>query len=72
MFEFFIENSLITPNQSGFQTGNSGISQFISITYEIYNKYIYFLTYQKHLTKYDTKVFTKNWDKTIYPRNNNL
>ena len=32
MFEFFIQNNLITPNQSGFKTGDSCINQLISIT----------------------------------------
>ena len=36
MFEFFIQNNLITPNQSGFKTGDSWINQLISITQEIY------------------------------------
>ena len=35
MFEFFIQNNLITPNQSGFKTGDSCINQLISITQEI-------------------------------------
>ena len=36
MFEFFIQNDLITPNQSGFKTGDSCINQLISITHKIY------------------------------------
>ena len=35
VFEFFIQNNLITPNQSGFKTGDSCINQLISITHEI-------------------------------------
>ena len=35
MFEFFIQNNLITPNQSGFQTGDLCINQLISVTHEI-------------------------------------
>ena len=34
MFEFFIQNNLITPKQSGFKTGGSCI-QLISITHEL-------------------------------------
>ena len=30
MFEFFIQNNLITPNQSGFKTGDSCINKIIS------------------------------------------
>ena len=63
MSEFFIQNNLITPNQSGFKTGDSCINQLISITHEtnhlmMATKYgVYFFIYQKHLTKYGTKVF---------------
>ena len=39
MFEFFIQNNLITPNQSGFKTGDSRINQLISITHEIYKSF---------------------------------
>ena len=39
MFEFFIQNNLITPNQSGFKTGDSCINQLISITHEIYKSF---------------------------------
>ena len=36
MLEFFIQNNLITPNQSGFKTGDYCINQLISVTHEIY------------------------------------
>ena len=39
MFEFFIQNNLITSNQSGFKTGDSCINQLISITHEIYKSF---------------------------------
>ena len=39
MFEFFIQNNLITPNQSGFKTGDSCINQLISTTHEIYKSF---------------------------------
>ena len=39
IFDFFIQNNLITPNQSGFQTGDSYINQLISITHEIYKSF---------------------------------
>ena len=39
MFEFFIQNNLITLNQSGFKAGDSCINQFISITQEIYKSF---------------------------------
>ena len=39
MFEFFIQNNLITPNQTGFKTGDLCINQLISITHEIYKSF---------------------------------
>ena len=39
MFEFFILNNLITPNQSDFKTSDSYINQFISITCQIYKSF---------------------------------
>ena len=36
MFEFFIQNDLITTNQSGLRASDSCINQLISITHEIY------------------------------------
>ena len=38
-FEFFIQNNLITPNQSGFKTGDPCINHLISITHEIYKSF---------------------------------
>ena len=35
MFRFFLDNKLITANQSGFKTGDSCINQLLSITHEI-------------------------------------
>ena len=39
MFEFFIQNSFITPTRSGFKSGDSCINQFIPITHEIYKSF---------------------------------
>ena len=39
MFDFFIENSLLTSNQSGFKTGDSCINQLISLSHEIYKSF---------------------------------
>ena len=36
MLEFFIENKLISKNQSGFRPVDSCINQLLSITHEIY------------------------------------
>ena len=39
LFEYFIENNLISPNQSGFKPGDSCTNQLISITHEIYQSF---------------------------------
>ena len=39
MFEFFIENKLISSRQSDFKLGYSCISQLLSITHEIYSSF---------------------------------
>ena len=36
MFGFFIENDLISHNQSGFESADSYINQVLSITHEMY------------------------------------
>lgn len=36
MFRFFIENELVSSNQSDFKPGDSGINQLLSIIHEIY------------------------------------
>ena len=37
--KFFIENDLISSNQSGFKPGESIVFQLVSITYEIYKSF---------------------------------
>ena len=39
MFEFFIENDLISQHQSGFKPGDSCINQLLSITHEIHQSF---------------------------------
>ena len=39
MFSFFIENGLISQDQSGFKPGDSCINQLLSITDEIYKSF---------------------------------
>ena len=39
MFSYFIENDLITQNQSVFKPGDSCINQLLSITHEIYKSF---------------------------------
>ena len=39
LFEYFIQNDLISPYQSGFKPGNSCTNQLIFITHEIYQSF---------------------------------
>ena len=39
LFEYCIENDLISPNKSGFTPGDSCTNQLISITHEIYQSF---------------------------------
>ena len=39
MSKFFIENELISSNQSGFKRGASCVNQLLSITHEIYKSF---------------------------------
>ena len=39
MFTYFIENSLISKNQSGFKPGDSCINQLLAITHEIFSSF---------------------------------
>ena len=39
MFTFFTENYLISPNQSGFRSGDSCVNQLFAITHEIYKSF---------------------------------
>ena len=39
MFEYFVENDLISHNQSGFKPGDSCMNQMLSIIHEIYKSF---------------------------------
>ena len=39
LFEYFIENDLISPNQSGFKLGDPCTNQLISITHKIHQSF---------------------------------
>ena len=39
MFTFFIENNLISPNQSGFRPRESCVNQLLAVTHEIYKSF---------------------------------
>ena len=64
MFEFFIENNLISKNQSGFRPGDSCINQFLSITHEIYQSFDDSLEVRAVFLDI-SKAFDKNWHKGL-------
>ena len=39
MFDFLTDNDLLSPNQSGFRSGDSCINQLLSINHEILNAF---------------------------------
>ena len=39
LFNYFIENNLLSPHQSGFIPGDSCVQQLIPVTHEIYNAF---------------------------------
>ena len=39
MFIFFTDNNLISPNQSQFEPGDSGVNQLLAITHEMYESF---------------------------------
>ena len=39
MFEFFVENKIVSSIQSGFEPADSCINQLLSITHEIYSSF---------------------------------
>ena len=76
MFKFFIENDLISPNQSGFKPGDSCINQLLSITHDIYKSFdsgyeleVFFLIFRKRSTKFGMMVSYLNWNKMAYLEN---
>ena len=66
MFNFFIENKLISSNQSGFKPGDSYINQLLSITHEIYESFDVGLEVRSVFLDI-SKAFDKVWhDGIIY------
>ena len=66
MFNFFIENKLISSNQSGFKPGDSCINQLLSITHEIYKSFDVGLEVRSAFLEI-SKAFHKVWhDGIIY------
>ena len=65
MFEFFIQNDLITPNQFGFKKGDSCINQLISITHEMYKSFDD--GYEVRGVYLDiSKAFDKEWHRGLH------
>ena len=64
MFEFFIENNLISKNQSGFRSGDSCINQLLSITHEIYQSFDDNLEVRAIFLDI-SKAFVKVWHKGL-------
>ena len=76
MFNFFIENDLISPNQSGFKPGDSCINQHLSVTHDIYKFFDggyevrgFFLDISKAFDKVGMMVSYSNWNKMTYREN---
>ena len=66
IFNFFIENKLISSNQSGFKLGDSCINQLLSITHEIYKSFDVGLEVRS-VSLDISKAFDKVWhDGIIY------
>ena len=64
MFKFFIENDLISPNQSGFKPGDTCINQLLSITHDIYKSFD--CAYEVRGVFHDiSKAFDKFWHDGI-------
>ena len=68
LFNYFIENNLLSPHQSGFIPGDSCVQQLISITHEIYNAFDFNPSLEVRGVFLDiSKAFDKVWhDGLIY------
>ena len=64
IYSFFIENDLISSNQSGFKQGDSCINQLLSITHDIYQSLDQ--GYEvRSVFLYISKAFDKVWHKGL-------
>ena len=68
MFNYFIENNLLSPHQSGFIPGDLCVQKLISITHKIYNAFDCNPSLEVRSLFLDiSKVFDKVWhDGLIY------
>ena len=64
MFRFFLDNKLITTNQSGFKPGDSYINQLLSITHEIYKSFDDWLEVRSVFLDI-CKAFDKVWHEEV-------
>ena len=66
LFNFFLQNKLFTPCQSGFIPGDSCVSQLLSITHEIYKSFDCHPPTDMRGTFLDiSKAFDKVWHKGL-------
>ena len=66
MFNLFIENKIISSNQSGFKPGDSYINQLLSVSHEIYKSFDVGLEVKSVFLDI-SKAFDKVWhDGIIY------
>ena len=66
LINFFLQNKLFTPCQSGFIPGDSCVSQLISITHEIYKSFDYLAPTDKRNSFLDnSKAFGKVWHECL-------
>ena len=64
MFTYFIENSLISKNQSGFKPGDSCVNQLVAITHEIFSSFDNNYKFRGVFLDI-SKAFNKMWHKRI-------
>ena len=67
IYEFLCENQLLTPNQSGFRSGDSTINQLLSITHKIYSAFEEFPSRETRAVFLDIyKAFNKVWHDGLH------
>ena len=73
MFTYFIENNLISENQSGFRPGDSCVNQLLAITLEIFSSFEnnykvqgLFLEISKAFVKVGTRELSTNLNQTEF------